>query len=207
MIFEALTVGFIATNCYIVASDKTKKGMVVDPGGESKAILKRIESLGIFVALIVVTHSHFDHIGAVKSLKEATGARFAVGAGSDAATPGAFVKLVAAMSGGSTRVPEPDLILKDGDKIDIDDLHFEVLFTPGHSPDEISLYGHGILFSGDTLFNAGIGRTDFPGCSYKQLENSIKSKLYTLPDSTIVYPGHGPETTIGDEKRGNPFIR
>ncbi|MGD0355741.1 MAG: MBL fold metallo-hydrolase [Dehalococcoidia bacterium] len=207
MIFEALIVGFIATNCYIVASDKTRKGMIIDPGAESKAILKKIEDLKISVSLIVVTHSHFDHIGAVKSLKEATGARFAVGTGSEGATPGAFVKLVAAMSGGSARVPEPDLLLKDSDKIDIDDLHFEVLFTPGHSPDEISLYGHGILFSGDTLFNAGIGRTDFPGCSYKQLENSIKSKLYTLPDSTIVYPGHGPQTTIGDEKRGNPFIR
>jgi len=207
MIFEALIVGFIATNCYIVASDKTRKGMIIDPGAESKAILKKIEDLKISVSLIVVTHSHFDHIGAVKSLKEATGARFAVGTESEGATPGAFVKLVAAMSGGSARVPEPDLLLKDSDKIDIDDLHFEVLFTPGHSPDEISLYGHGILFSGDTLFNAGIGRTDFPGCSYKQLENSIKSKLYTLPDSTIVYPGHGPQTTIGDEKRGNPFIR
>ena len=97
--------------------------------------------------------------------------------------------------------------LNSSDKIDIDDLHFEVLFTPGHSPDEISLYGHGVLYSGDTLFNAGIGRTDFPGCSYKQLESSIKTKLYTLPDSTVVYPGHGPATTIGDEKRGNPFIR
>ena len=207
MIFEALIVGFIATNCYIVASDKTRKGMIIDPGAESKAILKKIEDLKISVSLIVVTHSHFDHIGAVKSLHAATGARLAVGTGAEGATPGAFVKLVAAMSGGSARVPEPDLLLKDSDKIDIDDLHFEVLFTPGHSPDEISLYGHGILFSGDTLFNAGIGRTDFPGCSYKQLENSIKSKLYTLPDSTIVYPGHGPQTTIGDEKRGNPFIR
>ena len=102
MIFEALTVGFIATNCYIVASDKSKRGMIIDPGAESRTILKRIESLDISVALIVVTHSHFDHIGAVKTLKEATGAKFAVGAGSDPTTPGAFVKLVAAMSGGSS---------------------------------------------------------------------------------------------------------
>jgi len=207
MIFKALTVGFIATNCYIVGSGITRKCMVVDPGADAKLILKTVEADKLSVAMIVVTHSHFDHIGAVKSIKDATGARLAVGSGSEKQSPGAFVKLGAAMSGGSARIPEPDEFLKDGDKIDIDDLNFEVLFTPGHSPDEISLYGHGILFSGDTLFNAGIGRTDFPGCSYKQLESSIKTKLYTLPDNTIVYPGHGPATTIGDEKRGNPFIR
>jgi len=166
-----------------------------------------IERRNLSVELIVITHSHFDHIGAVTALKNATKARFAVGAGAGNAGPGAFTKLVALMSGGSAKIPEPDIMLKDGDKIDIDDLHFKVLFTPGHSPDEISLYGHGVLFSGDTLFNCGIGRTDFPGCSYEELENSIKTKLYTLPDDTIVYPGHGPETTIGQEKRGNPFIR
>ncbi len=207
MILKALTVGFIATNCYIVGSGNTRRCMVVDPGADAKLILKTVEADKLSVAMIVVTHSHFDHIGAVKSIKDATGARLAVGSGSEKQSPGAFVKLVAAISGGSARIPEPDIFLTDGDKIDIDDLHFEVLFTPGHSPDEISLYGHGILFSGDTLFNAGIGRTDFPGCSYKQLESSIKTKLYALPDNTIVYPGHGPATTIGDEKRGNPFIR
>ena len=207
MILKALTVGFIATNCYIVGSEVSKKCMVIDPGADAKSILKAIENAQLSVALIVTTHSHFDHLGAVSSLKAASGARFAVGAGSGKYTPGAFVKLVAAMSGGSARIPEPDEFLKDGDKIDIDDLHFEVLFTPGHSPDEISLYGHGVLFSGDTLFNAGIGRTDFPGCSYEQLEASIKTRLYILPDNTVVYPGHGPATTIGNEKRGNPFIR
>jgi hydroxyacylglutathione hydrolase len=207
MILKALTVGFIATNCYIVGSDTTRKAMVIDPGADSRAILKAVDADNLSVSLIVITHSHFDHIGAAKAIKDATGAKFAVGAGAEKSSPGAFIKLVAAMSGGSAKIPEPDLFLSDGDKIDIDDLHFEVLFTPGHSPDEISLYGHGILFSGDTLFNAGIGRTDFPGCSYEQLEHSIQAKLYTLPDQTIVYPGHGPETTIGREKRGNPFIR
>jgi hydroxyacylglutathione hydrolase len=206
MIFEALTVGFIATNCYIVGSDVTKRGMIIDPGAGAKTILAAVNSLNLKVELIVITHSHFDHLGAVKALKEATGAKFAVG-GTSKTTPGAFTKIVAMMSGGSATVPEPDMILKEGDAIDIDDLHFQVLFTPGHSPDEISLYGHGILFSGDTLFNSGIGRTDFPGCSFEQLEHSIRTKLFTLPDNTLVYPGHGPETTIGEEKRGNPFIR
>ncbi len=207
MILKALTVGFIATNCYIVGSDTTRKAMVIDPGADSRAIMKAIDADRLLLSLIVITHSHFDHTGAVKAIKDATGARFAVGAGADKSSPGAFIKLVAAMSGGSAKIPEPDLFLHDGDKIDIDGLHFEVLYTPGHSPDEISLYGHGILFSGDTLFNSGIGRTDFPGCSYEQLEHSIQTKLYTLPDQTVVYPGHGPATTIGREKRGNPFIR
>ena len=207
MILKALTVGFIATNCYIVGSDTTRKAMVIDPGADSRAIMKAIDADRLLLSLIVITHSHFDHTGAVKAIKDATGARFAVGAGADKSSPGAFIKLVAAMSGGSAKIPEPDLFLHDGDKIDIDGLHFEVLYTPGHSPDEISLYGHGILFSGDTLFNSGIGRTDFPGCSYEQLEHSIQSKLYTLPDQTVVYPGHGPATTIGREKRGNPFVR
>ena len=207
MIVKALTVGFIATNCYIVGSDITRRAMVIDPGADPRAIMKAIDADRLLLSLIVITHSHFDHTGAVKAIKDATGARFAVGAGADKSSPGAFIKLVAAMSGGSAKIPEPDLFLSDGDNIDIDDLHFEVLYTPGHSPDEISLYGHGILFSGDTLFNSGIGRTDFPGCSYEQLEHSIQSKLYTLPDQTVVYPGHGPATTIGREKRGNPFVR
>jgi len=181
--------------------------MVIDPGADSKTILKVLNSDNLTLSLIVVTHSHFDHTGAVKALQDATGARFVVGAGADKSSPGAFIKLVAAMSGGSAKIPEPDLFLSDGDSVDIDDLRFKVLFTPGHSPDEISLYGHGVLFSGDTLFNAGIGRTDFPGCSYEQLEHSIQTKLYTLPDDTVVYPGHGPATTIGREKRGNPFVR
>jgi len=207
MIVKALTVGFIATNCYIIGSDITRRAMVIDPGADSRAIMKAIDADRLLLSLIVITHSHFDHTGAVKAIKDATGARFAVGAGADKSSPGALIKLVAAMSGGSAKIPEPDLFLSDGDKIDIDELHFEVIYTPGHSPDEISLYGHGILFSGDTLFNSGIGRTDFPGCSYEQLEHSIQASLYTLPDQTVVYPGHGPATTIGREKRGNPFIR
>lgn len=207
MLLIPLTVGFIATNCYIVASEISHRCIVIDPGADSKAILTVIQKNGLSIAVIVITHFHFDHIGAVKALKDASGARFAVGSGSEKYTPGTFMKLVAAMSGGSAKVPEPDIMLRDGDSLDVDDLHFDVLFTPGHSPEEISLYGHGVLFSGDTLFNAGIGRTDFPGCSYEELENSIRGKLYTLPDDTIVYPGHGPETTIGDEKAGNPFIR
>ncbi|MDD5312559.1 MAG: MBL fold metallo-hydrolase [Dehalococcoidia bacterium] len=207
MIVETLTVGFIATNCYVVGSEMTGKGMIIDPGAEPKLILKTVADLNLSVSLIAITHSHFDHIGALKQVKDATGAKFAVGTSALKATTSAFTKLMAAMSGSSATIPEPDILLKDGDSIDIDDLHFKVLYTPGHSPDGISIYGQGVVFSGDTLFNYGIGRTDFPGCSEEQLFAGIKNKLYVLPDNTVVYPGHGPETTIGREKRGNPFIR
>jgi hydroxyacylglutathione hydrolase len=206
MILEALTVGFISTNCYIVGSETTRKALVIDPGGNAATILRSVSKHELSVSMIIATHSHFDHLGAVKAVKEATGAKFAVGPSSGNKT-GTFAKMVSMMTGGSVTVPEPDVFLKDGDTVDLGDLHFEVLYTPGHSPDEICLYGEGILFSGDTLFNMGIGRTDFPGCSYEELETSIRAKLYVLPDKTVVYPGHGPETTIGDEKRGNPFIR
>jgi hydroxyacylglutathione hydrolase len=207
MILETLTVGFIATNCYIVGSEVTGKGMIIDPGAEPKLILKTVADLNLSITLIVITHSHFDHIGALKQVKDATGAKFAVGASASKTTASTFTKLMAAMSGSSATIPDPDILLNDGDSIDIDDLHFKVLYTPGHSPDGISIYGQGVVFSGDTLFNHGIGRTDFPGCSEEQLFVAIKNKLYVLPDDTVVYPGHGPETTIEHEKRGNPFVR
>jgi glyoxylase-like metal-dependent hydrolase (beta-lactamase superfamily II) len=206
MILKMLTVGFIATNCYVVGSDKSRQGMVIDPGAEAKSILKAVESLNLKLKCIVLTHSHFDHTGAVKAIKDATSAEFVVGAGPSKLSPGAFVKLMAAMSGGSANIPEPDRMLNDGDSLEIDDLSFRIISTPGHSQDGVCLYGEGVLFSGDTLFNMGVGRTDFPGCSEEQLFHSIKQKLYVLPGDTLVYPGHGPATTIGDEKANNPFV-
>jgi glyoxylase-like metal-dependent hydrolase (beta-lactamase superfamily II) len=110
------------------------------------------------------------------------------------------------MSGSAEPLPKPDILLKDGEAIEVGDLSFTVLHTPGHSPGGISLYGHGMVFVGDTLFNFSIGRTDFPGCSHQQLIESINSKLLTLPDETIVYPGHGPQTTIRAERQHNPFL-
>ena len=103
--------------------------------------------------------------------------------------------------------PPADRLLQDGASIDVGDLHFKVIHTPGHSPGGICIYGHGILISGDTLFNTGIGRTDFPGSSYSQILDSINTKLLVLPQETKVYPGHGPETTIGAEAQSNPFLR
>ena len=207
MILKLLTVGPFASNCYIVGLESSKRGIIIDPGAEAKLILKTVNDLGLTISLIVVTHMHFDHVGALTPVKEGTGAKFALHGAETEAGLGVFSRMLSSMTGGSfSQLPKPDRLLKEGDTIDIDDLSFTVLHTPGHSPGGISLYGHGIIFSGDTLFNHGIGRTDFPGCSYEQIMDSIKNKLMTLPDETIVYPGHGPATTIGEEKRGNPFL-
>jgi hydroxyacylglutathione hydrolase len=207
MILKTLVVGPFASNCYIVGSDSTKHGLIIDPGAEAKLILKTVNDLGLKIDLILVTHAHIDHIGALAPVKEKTGAKFAIHEAEAKAGLGMFSRMLSSMTGGSfNQPPKPDRLLKDEDAIDVDGLIFTVLHTPGHSPGGISLYGHGILFSGDTLFNRGIGRTDFPGCSYEQIMNSIQNKLMTLPDETVVYPGHGPATTIGEEKRGNPFF-
>jgi len=207
MILKLLTVGPFASNCYIVGSESSKRGMIIDPGAEAKLILKTVNDLGLTISLIVVTHMHFDHVGALTPVKEGTGAKFALHEAETEAGLGVFSRMLSSMTGGSfSQLPKPDRLLKDGDTIDIDGLHFTVLHTPGHSPGGISLYGHEIVFTGDALFNYGIGRTDFPGCSYDQLMDSIQNKLMTLPDETIVYPGHGPSTTIGEERRGNPFL-
>jgi glyoxylase-like metal-dependent hydrolase (beta-lactamase superfamily II) len=207
MILKTMVVGPFASNCYIVGSESSKHGIIIDPGAEAKLILSTVNDLGMTVSLILVTHAHIDHIGALAPVKEGTGAKFAIHEAEAAAGLGMFSRMLSSMTGGSfTQPPKPDRLLKDGDTIDVDGLKFTVLHTPGHSPGGISLYGHGILFSGDTLFNCGIGRTDFPGCSYEQIMDSIKNKLMTLPDETIVYPGHGPATAIGKEKRGNPFL-
>ena len=207
MILKTLVVGPVATNCYIVGSEPSKRGMIIDPGAEARRILSTVSDLGLTISLIVVTHLHFDHIGALAPVKEKTGAQIAVHEAEAEAGLGIFSRMLSSMTGGTfSQPPKPDRLLKDGDTIEVDGLRFTVLYTPGHSPGGISLYGHGIVFSGDALFNYGIGRTDFPGCSYEELMDSIQNKLMTLPDETIVYPGHGPSTTIGEERRGNPFL-
>ena len=205
MIIKTLVVGPFASNCYIVGSELTKEGMIIDPGAEAEQILKSVSDLGLDIKFIALTHGHIDHIGAVKEVKEATGAEVAIHA-DDAES--LHDPSLAKMFGLSDPAPPPfDRLLQGGDSIDIGDLHFLVLHTPGHSPGGICLLGQGVVFCGDTLFNYGIGRTDLPSGSYTQLMNSIFTKLMVLPDNTVVYPGHGPDTTIGTERRGNPFLR
>ena len=206
MILKILVVGPIAANCYIVGSESTKEGMIIDPGAEAEEILKSVKDLELDIKLIVLTHGHMDHIGALKEIKEATGAEVAIHSDDAKSFQGQSQSLGAMFGLFYPAPPRPDRLLKDGDSLDVGDLHFSVLHTPGHTPGGICLLGQGVVFTGDTLFNYGIGRTDLPGSSYDQLMNGIHTKLMTLSDDTVVYPGHGPETTIGAERQGNPFI-
>ena len=205
MIFKKLVVGPFASNCYIVGSESNSEGMIIDPGAGAKEILKTVKDLRLTIKFIVLTHGHLDHIGALKEVKEATGAEVAIHTDEAQSLQGRSLNNLFGL------FPRfrlsPDRLLKAGDSIDCGDLHFLVIHTPGHSPGGICLLGHGVVFCGDTLFNYGIGRTDFPTGSYSQLMNSIYTKLMILPDNTIVYPGHGPKTTIGTERRHNPFLR
>jgi glyoxylase-like metal-dependent hydrolase (beta-lactamase superfamily II) len=208
MIFRQVVVGMFASNCFIVGSEETREGMVIDPGADAKTILQTVQELGLSVKLIVATHNHPDHIGALGQVKESLKAEYAVHeADSNSSMPSMVGRVVGAVMGGSLKsAPGPDRLLQDGDVIDVGDLKFTVMHTPGHTQGGISLLADGVVFSGDTLFNLGIGRTDMPGGDYATLMDSITAKLMSLPDDTVVYPGHGPRTTIGTERKRNPFL-
>jgi len=206
VILRRFVVGPFASNCYIVGSEAKKEGLVIDPGGDSKQILKEIKNLSLDIKLIVLTHAHIDHAGALKEVKETTEAGVAIHVDDAKSLRMLGHSLSAPIRLFYPAPPSADRLLEEGDSIDIGDLHFKVMHTPGHTPGGICLLGEGLVFTGDTLFNQSIGRTDLPGGSHSKLMKGIHSKLMALPDNIIVYPGHGPETTIGDERRSNPFL-
>ena len=204
MIIEKVVVGPFATNCYIVADESTKEGIIIDPGDEAKKILKRVNELGLDIKLILLTHGHIDHAGALKEVKEATNAEVAVHI--DDANFERYRSSCLVLGLFYPHPPAPDRLLKDGDTLDIAGMRFEVLHTPGHTAGGICLLRDGVVFSGDTLFNYGIGRSDLLGGNHSQLLESIRSRLLVLDDDTVVYPGHGDGTTIAAERKGNPFL-
>ena len=209
MIIRGFEIGPFGTNCYIVGSEGTGQGIIIDPAADSDFIMKQVKKLNLDIKIIVATHSHPDHLMALGDVKKATGAAFAMHGDEPSGKRAAGAsRMISLMVGSPVEPPpDPDIRLKDGDIIEVGDLKFTVLHTPGHSPGGICLYGNGVVFAGDTLFNLSVGRSDFPGCSHEVLIDSIERKLMVMPDDTTVYPGHGPKTTIGDERRHNPFLR
>lgn len=204
MILERLEVGSFASNCYLVACPETKQAIIIDPGAEGKLIIKRVKELGLKVKYIINTHAHIDHIGANGDVKEAFNVPILVheAEASMYQSPQASFALFM----GKSKMAPPDQTLKEGDLIELGTLSIKVLDTPGHTAGGICLDINGVLFCGDTLFNSSIGRTDLPGGSYRQILKSIREKILIYPDNTKVFPGHGPPTTVGDERRYNPFL-
>lgn len=195
------------SNCYIIGCEETKEGIVVDPGAEGQRILKKIEELGLKVNKIILTHGHVDHIGALAEVQEATGAKVLIHA-DDAGQLTDASKNLSAFVGQKMSVKAADQLLADNDKIECGKLTLEVIHTPGHTRGGISLRCEpDILITGDTLFAGSVGRSDFPGGSHSQLISSIKNRLLIFPPETKVFPGHGPSSTIDEEKRENPFLR
>ncbi len=204
MILHQLTVGPIMANCFVVGCDKTKTAAVIDPGDETNRILGALAQSKLTLKYIINTHGHFDHVGGNKKLKEATGAEILIHP-LDAPMLTQLASSAARWGLAAENSPPPDRTVTEGETVIFGDITLEVLHTPGHTPGGISLSTDGVVFVGDTLFAGSIGRTDFPGGDYGTLIASIQNKLFRLPDTVRVLCGHGPETTIGTEKRTNPF--
>ncbi|MBW2568296.1 MAG: MBL fold metallo-hydrolase [Deltaproteobacteria bacterium] len=206
MIIEKLAVGPLMANCFILGCEKTKEAVVIDPGDETDKILRSLAELGLTVKYIINTHGHFDHVGGNKEMKEATGADILINS-LDAPMLSQLSTTAASFGLSTDNSPPPDQTLEDGDTISFGIITLKVIHTPGHSQGGVALFTDGNLFVGDTLFAGSIGRSDLPGGDMHTLISSIKNKLFVLNDDVKVFPGHGPDTTIGQEKRTNPFVR
>ncbi|MBI3742398.1 MAG: MBL fold metallo-hydrolase [Chloroflexi bacterium] len=206
MMLETIVVGALAVNCYLVGDEKTGEAIVIDPGGDARAILAALASHHWIARAIVNTHAHFDHVGALSEVRVATGAPFYLHAADIEIL--SYAQASAARFGLAIPQPAPpEKILQESDVVSVGSISLRVLHTPGHTPGGICLVQDKIVFAGDTLFKASIGRTDFSGGDYATLMKSIGDKLFPLADETIVYPGHGPATTMAEEKMLNPFLQ
>ena len=201
-----MEVGNLGTNCYILFCEKTLKAAVIDPGGNAEEIMAFIHREKLQVDYIINTHGHADHILANTKVKEATGALLLIHQ-EDADMLTSAERNLSIFIGGAMTCGPADRLLKDGEMIQVGHIALQVIHTPGHTPGGISLIAGDTLFCGDTLFADSIGRTDFPGGSYRQLIQSIQEKLMVLGDEVKVLPGHGPDTTIGWERQHNSFIQ
>ena len=200
-----IVVGPLETNCFLVIEPESKEALLIDPGAEAERILDNLQQAGVRLVGIVLTHAHGDHIGAVREVKAQTGAPVLVHRlEADWLTDPQ--KNLSALFGLPLSSPEADRLLDEGDTVALGAEHLHVLHTPGHSPGGLSLQQDGILICGDLLFLESVGRCDLPAGDLETLTHSIQAKVYTLPDDTILYLGHGELTTVGHEKRHNSFV-
>jgi glyoxylase-like metal-dependent hydrolase (beta-lactamase superfamily II) len=210
-LLKRLPLGALAANCYIVACPRTRQAVVVDPGAEPERILREVEALGVTVASLVHTHGHFDHIGATEAVQSGLSVPVPVAVHpADRYLYEHAARALGVMFGYPLppKLSVPDVTLVDGEELAVGDLRLQVVHTPGHTPGSVCLLCEPWwLLSGDTLFRRGIGRTDLPGGDEDAIYESIARRLYPLAEGLIVYPGHGDETTIGEERRANPFVR
>ena len=200
--------GVFAENCYLIVDEQAKQCAVVDPGEEAGLILHKIEETGSTLVGIWLTHAHLDHVVGVARVAEETGGGVPVWLHpGDRPLYDAVPQQAGAFGlAAPPDLPAPDRDMVHGEQLTVGQLRFEIRHAPGHSPGSVCLIGHGVAFSGDVLFAGSIGRTDLPGGDFETLISSIERELLSLPDETIVYSGHGPETTIGRERRANPFL-
>ena len=205
MNYQLVVVGPLETNCYLFFCPESLECAIIDPGAEAERIFPLITSLELKPVIILNTHGHVDHTGANVEIKERYKVPIAMHS-ADLPFLEESLQLEFGLLLGARPTPRPDRLLSDGDRIKIGQLDLQVIHTPGHSPGSVCFYTPGLLFSGDTLFCGGLGRTDLPGGSWKDLAASLRSRILTYPEETLVLPGHGPQTTIGEEKESNPFL-
>lgn len=203
MICKCLNTGMFSSNCYILGAEG--EGIVIDPGADTEEILQAVKETGLTIQYILLTHAHIDHICSMDSLRERTGAKVAIHR-LDAEALGDTWKNVSKLVGIDSTFNNADLLLEDGQVIKIGEMSLEIIHTPGHTPGCICIKTGNTIFTGDTLFRGSVGRTDFENGSQEDLLLSIRHQLFTLEDEIAVYPGHGPATTIGYEKKHNPFV-
>lgn len=206
MVVHRLSLGFFGVNNYLVHSPGSRKALLIDACEDYQSILDKLSELNLELIYLINTHGHVDHVAGNAPIIRETGAQLMIHPLDHAYLKDPNLSLSAFMPGIQPS-PEPDRLLNVGDVVELEDIRLAVLHTPGHTPGHITLVGKGEAFVGDVIFRESIGRTDFPGGSYDQLVNSIRTKIYPLPDETILYNGHGPETTVGHEKQFNPFVR
>ncbi len=203
---ETVVVGALETNCYLVYCENTLECAVVDPGADPGKIIRTIAEKEVKPVVLVNTHGHVDHVGANKDIKDHYDVPLLIHNEDMPMLQNVLLSEIAFLLG-SQASPDPDSFLNEGDEVHFGEASLRVLHTPGHSRGSVSLQGEGILLSGDTLFCGGVGRTDLPGGSWDELVRSIQEKIFTLDGKTHVYPGHGPSTSVQQEKDANPYLR